>query len=107
MAEFTPILNTSKHELIGKGATIRVGSDSYPCTIYDASYSGKTLFLREDDAVRTDSNGLSEIQEYDYSPNPNGREWKATLRKDGRYRISKSDMPVSVGMRRRYNDPSF
>lgn len=106
MAEFTAIKST-KHPLIGEGATVKFGSDSRPYTIYDASYSGKTLYLREDHATRIDKNGMSEMQEYQYSPNPNGSELKVTLRKDGRYKVVKTDMLVSIGVRRYYYDFSF
>lgn len=92
---------------IGMGATIRIGSDSYPATIIQVTRNGKRIVLQEDDATRTDKNGLSELQEYTYQSNPNGTTHIATLRKDGRYRLQGEQIPVSIGIRRKYYDPSF
>ncbi len=101
---FTPALVS---QLVGQGATVRSGSDSYPYTIYDSSESGKTIYLKQDKFERIDSNGFSEIQEYKYSANPDGELVKATLRKDGRYKTTKDNQLVTVGVRRRYFDFSF
>jgi hypothetical protein len=93
--------------LIGEGATVSIGSDSYPYTIIDVSESGKTIYLREDKVERTDSNGMSEIQEYKYSPNLEGQEIKATKRKNGAWKTTGDNRLVSIGVRRRYYDFSF
>lgn len=92
---------------IGMGATIRIGSDSYPVTIIQVTQNGKKIVLQEDEATRTDNNGLSELQEYTYQTNPNGTTHIATLRKDGRYRLQGEQIPVYIGIRRKYYDPSF
>lgn len=92
---------------IGEGATVHIGSDSYPYTIIDVSDSGKTIYLRQDKVERTDSNGMSELQEYNYFPNPEGEEIKATLRKNGAWKTTKDNCPVTIGVRRRYYDFSF
>lgn len=94
-------------DLIGEGATVSVGSDSYPYTIVDVSKSGKTIILKEDKFERTDSNGMSESQEYNYSPNPEGKEIKATKRKTGAWKTSGNNCLVSIGVRRRYYDFCF
>lgn len=90
---------------IGMGATISHWSDSTATTI--VYMTPKRLILREDHAQRVDNNGMSESQEYVYSPNPDGREWLATLRKDGTWRIRKSTEIVTLGIRRQYYDYSF
>jgi len=92
---------------IGEGATVSVGSDSYPYTIIDISDSGKTITLREDRVERTDRNGMSEIQEYNYFRDPNGKVVKATKRKNGSWKTTKDNCLVSIGIRRRYYDFSF
>ena len=89
------------------GATIQVGSDSYPATIIQVTQNGKRIVLQDDLATRIDNNGLSESQEYTYEADPKGSIQIATLRKDGRYRLTGGKTPVSVGFRRKYYDPSF
>jgi hypothetical protein len=42
-----------------------------------------TVEVREDRAIRTDSNGLSESQTYTYEPNPNGERHWFRRRKNG------------------------
>lgn len=98
---------TSNMPTIGMGATIQIGSDSYPATVIQITQNGKRIVLQEDNATRTDNNGLSELQEYTYQANPNGAIHIATLRKDGRYRLTGGKTPVSIGIRRKYYDPSF
>lgn len=92
---------------VGMGVTIQYGSDSEPATIIQVSQSGKRIVLQKDSYTRTDNNGMSESQTYDYQPDPQGTIHIATLRKDGRYRLIRSKVTVSVGNRRRYYDFSF
>jgi len=92
---------------IGMGVTINYHSDKDPGTIVDISPSGKTIYIQEDNAIRVDHNGMSEVQEYMYHPNPDGEITKATLRKNGEYRVSKSNNYITVGVRRKYYDYSF
>jgi len=98
---------TSDNPMIGMGATIQVGSDSYPATVIQVTNNGKRVVVQEDNATRTDSNGMSESQSYTYEPNPNGTIYIATLRKDGRWRVTGGKTPVSLGFRRKYYDYSF
>lgn len=92
---------------VGMGATIHVGSDSYPGTVIQVTRNGQRVVIQEDTATRIDNNGLSESQEYTYETNLNGEIHIATLRQDGTYRITGSKVPVSLGFRRKYYDPSF
>jgi hypothetical protein len=96
---------SSKKPEIGMGATIQHWSDSTATTII--YITPKRLILREDNAQRVDKNGMSESQEYVYSPNPEGKQWLATLRKDGSWRIAKSTQIVTLDVRRQYYDYSF
>lgn len=98
---------TSNGPEVGMGATIHVGSDSYPATIIQITQNGKRIVIQEDDATRVDDNGMSESQDYAYQANPNGTIHIATLRKDGHYRLTGEKTPVSIGIRRRYYDFSF
>jgi hypothetical protein len=89
------------------GATIHIGSDSHPATVIQVTNNGKNVVVQEDIATRTDSNGMSESQSYTYEPDPQGTIYTASLRKDGRYRITGGKMPISIGFRRKYYDYSF
>lgn len=91
---------------IGEGVTVSIGSDAYPYTIIDISPSGKTIYLQEDRVERIDSNGISEVQEYKYFRNSEGKEIKASMRKNGGWKTT-DNCKVSIGVRRRYYDFSF
>jgi hypothetical protein len=96
--------------VVGMGATECVGSDSNPYTVIAVNASGKTITLQADKYTRTDSNGLSECQEYTYERDPQGNIEVATLRKNGRYVAkgsSQRGLYYHLGSRRRYRDPSF
>jgi hypothetical protein len=92
---------------IGMGATIQYHSDREPATIIEVSPSGKRIVIQEDSVKRTDNNGMSECQTYEYSPNPEGTIHVATLRKDGHYRLVGQKTSVYVGARSKYYDFSF
>ena len=91
--------------VVGMGATICYHSDRYPATVIWVSASGKTIRIQEDNAVRTDMNGMSECQDYTYSPDPNGAIRTARLTKRG-WKVSKGPS-VALGTRRKYYDYSF
>lgn len=96
---------------IGMGATIHFYTDRHAATVVDVSKSGRRIVVREDKAIRTDSNGSSESQSYRYEPNPGGAEHVFTLRKNGRWVESKSAMSsgsgLSLGERDEYYDFGF
>jgi hypothetical protein len=77
-----------------------------------------TVEVREDRAIRTDSNGLSESQTYTYEPNPNGERHWFRRRKNGiweevtRNQVSRrwnatGGLGLRIGEREEYRDPSF
>lgn len=93
---------------VGMGATKIVGSDRYPATVVRVSKSGRTAWIKEDAAVRTDNNGQSENQIYVFNSNPSEKEERIFLNKNGRWHTSDYyQTPVSVGERRKYIDPGF
>ena len=91
----------------GDGATIHYGSDAYPYTITKVYKDLKHLEIQEDDYKRTDKNGMSENQEYDYIPNPNGKVYKLRLNKNNNWVTTPGGERVYTGGRRRYYDYSF
>lgn len=92
---------------IGMGATIQIGSDRYPATVIDIYHNDKRITLQEDLYIRTDNNGWSDIQTYEYKRNPVGEIYHATLRADGSWRLTGRSHLVKLGKRERYYDFSF
>jgi hypothetical protein len=89
---------------IGDGVTISVGSDSYPGTII--AVTSKTIMVREDAAVCISGCYATEIQDWQITPDPNGRVFRAQW-SEKRQCYRDHGTPVYVGHRRRYNDPCF
>ncbi len=57
---------------VGMGCTICFYTDLRAGTVIAVSPSGNKVTVREDKAIRTDDNGMSECQSYRYEPDPNG-----------------------------------
>ena len=94
---------------IGDGVTHHVGSDSYPLTVVQIINERK-IVAQKDNYKRTDNNGLSESQTYEFTPNPEGAKVTLTLRKNGRWVEQGEEMrssSYSVGERHAYSDASF
>jgi hypothetical protein len=95
--------------VVGMGVTYSIGSDRYPFSIIKV-INHRTLIIQKDSFTRKDTNGLSEIQEYEYTPNVNSEQITITKRKDGCWRQKKSSSSYgiyTVGTRRAYMDPCF
>lgn len=90
---------------IGMGATILKWSDRHAATIVEMK--GKRVTVQEDTATRTDTNGMSEMQSYDYTPNPEGYKRTFSLRKNGQYKEVKGGAVLMIGHRAEYHDYSF
>lgn len=95
---------------VGDGISLVAGSDYYPYTIIEVSESGKRITVQADKARRIDSNGLSESQDWEITPNPEGESYALSLRKDGYFHKVGESMEWwnrwYLG-RRRYSDPHF
>ena len=94
---------------VGDGATEGVGSDCYPYTIVEIK-SDRRVVVQRDNYKRTDKNGFSESQEYEYSPCPEAAKIVVTLRKNGRWvKVGQSSNygGFYLGNRRAYQDPCF
>lgn len=99
---------------VGMGATISVGSDSYPYTIHRVD--GKSVWASQDEFKRIDKNDYyAEQQVYKYSNTNHNKPdaWKEyVLRKNGRYvlrgkGLNEYSVTLHIGYRRAYQDPSF
>ena len=95
---------------IGMGATVLHWTDRTACTIVEIP-NATTIVVQPDKTVRTDGLGMSDAQSYDYSPNPDARKYRYTLRKNGTWvtegQSMKSGTRIAVGVRDSYYDYSF
>lgn len=92
--------------VVGMGATILGWTDRHACTIIEVSKSGKTIKIQQDTAIRTDKNGMSDCQSYDYSPDPDGCIREVRLTKKG-WKITGGGSSVRIGDRDEHYDYSF
>lgn len=96
---------------VGDGATELCWSDRHGGTIIAVSKSGREVTFQHDKATRTDKNGMSEDQDWTFTPNPTGETQIYTLRKNGRWVTKGSSMHggthLSIGHRDEYYDFSF
>lgn len=96
--------------VLGMGATICLWSDRHACTVVYVGKTGKLVQVQYDKAIRTDSNGMSDSQQYRYQRDPDGIVETYTLRKNGawvRQGDPMSGTRLSLGVRRSYHDYSF
>jgi hypothetical protein len=93
----------------GMGATRLMYTDRKACTI--AMVSSLAVWVREDKVTRTDSNGMSESQEYAFAPNNEAPLHEYSLRKNGQYvRVGqpmRTGERLLIGHREHYHDFSF
>jgi hypothetical protein len=100
---------------VGMGVTECMWSDRHAYTVVEVYKNKKgvvkEIVVQSDRVIRTDTNGISESQNYRYEPDPNGGKKTVTLRKNGRW-ITQGD-PLKggtgwmIGERCEYYDPSF
>lgn len=96
--------------VIGVGATLGVGSDSYPYTVVGMTDSGKTIQVVQDISTPDTANGYDYFnnQIFTYSsvtPTEKNTETARWSAKRGCYRLGNSNL--HVGARRAYQNPSF
>lgn len=89
---------------VGMAATLCYVTDRVACTVVAVSATRRKITVREDRATRTDANGMSECQSYEYEPDPNGREHTFFLRGE---RYADDGRSVVLGRRRSYHDYSY
>lgn len=99
-------MNTaSKAPEIGDGVTILHWTDRTAATVVWVSKTGKTVHIQEDNAKRTDSNGMSECQTYEFTRNTDAVVMHARLTPKG-WKIVKGNR-ILIGRRDAYYDYSF
>ena len=90
---------------VGKGATIHSGSDRYPATI--VKVTGSQVHARQDIAEPAEGHDYYNGQKYTYRPDPEAPVKVFRKNKHGRYQASGGYPKLSIGIRSRYEDPSF
>lgn len=105
---------------VGDGATICGWSDRSPATVIEVIEKGKSVVVKvqRDAYTRTDQNGMSESQTYEYTRDPEGAvhyykrkasgEWYAVHKNEetGRF-IRSGGAGIYFGHRERYYDFTF
>jgi hypothetical protein len=103
---------------VGMPATLLSWTDRDPCTVIEVNMKGRYIVVQEDDYRRTDSNGLSDSQSYEYTINPNGStrifrknkrgEWVLHYVNSETKRLVQSrGCNLLLGRREKYHDFSF
>lgn len=96
-------LNIKCLPTIGMGATEMMYSDRRPFTVI--GMTEKTVTVQADKATRIDKNGMSECQEYEYSPDPTGE--IVVLHATKKRGWCNKNRRFTLGFRRKYFDYSF
>jgi len=93
---------------VGMGATMCGWSDRHAYTVCEV-VNPRKCFVQKDRVKRIDSNGMSECQEWDFTPNPEAARVLITFRKDGRWHegTTLGGTQFAVGHRSEYYDFSF
>lgn len=103
---------------VGDGATVYLWSDRKPYTVIEVDEEKKIVTIQEDYSIRSDKNGMSEEQDYEFQRNPDGSIAYYKLTKNGyvgiyknketgRWNKSSTQRGVRFGFRDRYYDYSF
>lgn len=105
---------------VGMGVTFLSYADRNPGTIFRVFAVGKSTMIecRDDDYVRTDKNGFSEAQEYEYKIKVNGSKryfrknaktgfWESVRKNEETGRWIKGSGGIRIGEREKYHDFCF
>lgn len=97
---------------VGDGATIFHYSDRSAATVSRVVTSRRgvvTVFVKGDTAKRTDTNGMSESQSYEFTSNPDAAEEAVKLRTHHGRKVwrTKSGEGIAFGYRSAYHDYTF
>lgn len=92
---------------VGMGCTLTGWTDRHAATIIQVSPTGHKIWVQRDKATRTDSNGMSDAQTWEFEPDPTGAVGVYSRRSDGSYRQVGGQSRCLVGVRSEYFDFSF
>jgi hypothetical protein len=92
------------------GVTFLYWCDRRPGTVVEVK-SHREIVVQGDHYKRVDSNGMSESQDYEFNPNPDGGKTTYTKRKYGLWvakgQSLKGGQRIAVGHRDAFTNPSF
>ncbi|HEX8556710.1 MAG TPA: hypothetical protein VF668_01335 [Pyrinomonadaceae bacterium] len=91
---------------VGMGATEVMYSDRHAFTVVEV-ISPTRIKVRADRATRVDKNGMSDAQQYKFTPDPKGRERVLTKRRNGKWvpvGESQNAPGFLLGVRSEYRD---
>lgn len=102
----------------GMGATLLTWSDRHAATVIDYDKRQGRITIQLDHALRTDKNGNSPDQEYEYHPNAKGITYNFKMDPQGKWRqclqnistgrwVMSGDLGLIVGDRSQYHDYSY
>lgn len=101
---------------VGMGVTMLGWTDRHAGTIVEVNNKKRYIAVTEDHAKRIDNNGISESQEYEYTPDFNGYriyyrkdrkgEWRMCFYNENK-RLVFGRGGLIVGHREKYHDYSF
>lgn len=92
------------------GATELCWTDRHAYTIVEIAADGKLIVVQADAATLADQNGMSDAQNYTYTPDTMAPRVTLTLRKNGRWvrkRDTANGTSFAIGVRREYHDYGF
>lgn len=93
---------------VGMGVTVFGYSDRHAGTITRVSASKREFWFRHDIAARTDANGMSDSQTYEFTPDPAAPEIRVKLSSSKKHPGWKCEGGrVAIGYRSEYYDYSF
>lgn len=93
--------------IVGMGVTVISSSDRLAGTIRDVHIGGKKFWFTYDLAVRLDSRGQHNDQEYTYEAQHDAPLMEAYLNKNKRWKIRKDGRSLALGYRSAFHDYSF
>lgn len=102
MSDETPII-----PVVGMPCSFSCGSDRNPGHISKVWPSGKTVLVREAQAVPGPGFDYHANQNYVITPDPDGYERRFTLRKNGRWVSKGGTYRLGLGHASKYHDPHF
>lgn len=103
---------------VGMAATVLYWSDRSPATVIEVNMKKRYIVVQDDDFIRTDNNGMSESQQYEFVRNEKGMtrifrknkkgEWVYSYINPETNRIVKAGgCHLRLGSRDKYHDYSF
>jgi hypothetical protein len=95
---------------VGMGGSICGWSDRHAVSVIGVYHHGRRVVVQRDKAIRVDSNGMSDAQDYRYEADPQGAKSEWSLRQNGQWKQVGSSGRGSVlvlGRRDEHYDYSF